>query len=259
MHCRQSVIAYPQAARLADPTERAFHHPAHFAQPAAVRYPRGRQVIFNPSVAQAVAVPRGPIRSIAIELVGLASGTPPRPMQHGNLIERGQRRERIMPLGPGEGKSQGSTVAIDDQMPFRAFFRAIRGIFACQRPPKTARIEALSMLALSQSSLSSRLKRSRSACSNFFHTPRRCHARIRRQQVTPEPHPISWGSISQGMPLLRTKTIPVKQARSSTGRRPRLPGRALWRGSNGLTISQSSSGTKGSAIALFRHAEIYYT
>jgi hypothetical protein len=79
--------------------------------------------------------------------------------------------------------------------------------------------------------------------------PRRCQYRSRRQQVTPEPHPISWGSISQGMPLRRTKTIPVRQARSSTGGRPRLPGRARGRGSRGRTASHNSSGTSGPGIA----------
>jgi hypothetical protein len=34
------------------------------------------------------------------------------------------------------------------------------------------------------------------------------------------PQPISWGSISQGMPLLRTKRMPVRAARSGTGGRP---------------------------------------
>ena len=46
--------------------------------------------------------------------------------------------------------------------------------------------------------------------------------------------------------------IPVRQARSSTGGRPRLPGLALWRGRRGSMISQSSSGTKGRAIAHLR-------
>jgi hypothetical protein len=89
----------------------------------------------------------------------------------------------------------------------------------------------------------------RSACRSFFQTPRCCQCRSRRQQVTPEPQPISWGSISQGMPLRKTKTIPVKQARSSTGGRPRLPGLALWRGSSDWTTFQSSSGTRGRFMA----------
>lgn len=136
MHGSQSVIAYSQAACLADPTERALHHPTHFAQPTPMRHPRGRQVIFNPSVAQAVPIPRGPIRPITIELGGLSSGTPARPVERRDRVERGQRRERIMPLGTGESQGQGRAIAIDDHMPFRALFGAIRGVFPVSAPPK---------------------------------------------------------------------------------------------------------------------------
>jgi len=40
--------------------------------------------------------------------------------------------------------------------------------------------------------------------------PHSCQSRSRRQQVMPEPHPISCGSISQGIPLRRTNTMPVR-------------------------------------------------
>ncbi len=46
--------------------------------------------------------------------------------------------------------------------------------------------------------------------------------------------------------------MPVRQARSSTGGRPRLPGPALCRGRRGSTTSHSSSGTKGPGIAHLR-------
>jgi hypothetical protein len=55
---------------------------------------------------------------------------------------------------------------------------------------------------------------------NFSHTPASCQACRYRQQVMPEPHPISWGNISQGMPLLSTNKIPVNTVRRSSGLRP---------------------------------------
>jgi hypothetical protein len=51
-------------------------------------------------------------------------------------------------------------------------------------------------------------------------TPASFQSRSRRQHVMPLPQPISWGSISQGMPLLKTKRMPVRAARSGTGGRP---------------------------------------
>jgi hypothetical protein len=49
------------------------------------------------------------------------------------------------------------------------------------------------------------------------HTPVACQSRSRRQQVMPDPQPISCGRYSQGMPVRSTKRIPVKAWRSGTG------------------------------------------
>ncbi len=62
---------------------------------------------------------------------------------------------------------------------------------------------------------------SRTWCS-LRQTPASFQSRSRRHQVMPLPQPISCESISQGMPLLRTKRMPVKAARSGTGGRPPL-------------------------------------
>jgi hypothetical protein len=69
----------------------------------------------------------------------------------------------------------------------------------------------------------------------FLRTPRYLARRPwpRRQHVMPLPQPISWGSISQGMPLRRTKRMPVRAARSGTGGRPPFGLRRRF-GSRGL-------------------------
>src|SRR5215218_3646435 len=66
------------------------------------------------------------------------------------------------------------------------------------------------------------------------------------EQVMPEPHPISFGSISQGMPLLRTNSMPVRAARSSIRGLPPLGGSS---GSSGSITCHSSSLTSGLAIS----------
>jgi hypothetical protein len=87
-------------------------------------------------------------------------------------------------------------------------------------------------------------RRSNSARWSRSQTPSACQSRNRRQQVMPDPQPSSGGSISQGMPLLRTKTIPVRQARSGTLGRPPL-GFGFSFGSSGSTIVHNSSLTSG--------------
>ena len=63
-----------------------------------------------------------------------------------------------------------------------------------------------------------------------------------------EPQPISWGSISQGIPLFSTKTMPVRAARLS------MRGLPPWGlggsgGRSGSMVSHSSSAT--SSLAMF--------
>jgi hypothetical protein len=65
--------------------------------------------------------------------------------------------------------------------------------------------------------------------------------------VTPDPHPISAGSISHGMPVRRTNKMPVSAARAGIGGRPPL-GLGGGHGSNGSMINHSESGTRGLRI-----------
>ncbi len=57
----------------------------------------------------------------------------------------------------------------------------------------------------------------------------------------PEPQPISWGSISQGMPLFSTKTMPVRAARLSMRGLPPSGFLGGSSGRSGLMVCQSSS------------------
>ena len=78
-------------------------------------------------------------------------------------------------------------------------------------------------------------------------TPATCQSRSRRQQLIPDPQPISAGSISQGRPDFSTNKMPVSAARSeSRGRPPFGFGRS--RGSSGSIAAQRSSGTRGFAM-----------
>jgi hypothetical protein len=79
------------------------------------------------------------------------------------------------------------------------------------------------------------------------HTPATCQSRRRRQHVIPAPHPSSCGSICQGMPLRRTKTMPVRHTRSET--RDRRGGI----GKNGSTRSHNGPGSSAAAITRSRY------
>ena len=111
-----------------------------------------------------------------------------------------------------------------------------------------ARTLTESALARLQSIRSALSKRASKIPCRRCQTPALCQSRKRLQQVMPEPQPISCGSISHGMPLLRTNRMPVRTERSGAGGRPRLPGCTRWGGSSGSTTVQSSSLTSSRAI-----------
>ncbi len=82
----------------------------------------------------------------------------------------------------------------------------------------------------------------------------RCQSRSRRQHVIPDPHPSSCGSSCQGMPLRRTKTMPVRHARSDTRGRP--PCGLLGRiGKNGSTRSHRAAGGRAVGVLAFNGCE----
>lgn len=158
-----------------------------------------------------------------------------------NVVNQRQQLCDIVTVGAGQSHRQRDTVGISHHMVFRALFATIRWVWACFRPPKTARTEAESTTA--------REKSSWSACRNLLsntwwilsHTPASCQSRRRRQHVMPEPQPISRGRSSQAIPVLSTNRIPVIAARLERGFRPGYRNLRFFFGSNGSMICHSSS------------------
>jgi hypothetical protein len=138
-------------------------------------------------------------------------------------------------------------------MALRARFAAIRRVRADGDAPFLAETLALSSAARLQSIRSAAPSRSRSARWSRSQTPACCQSRSRRQQVTPEPQPISGGSSSHGMPLLSTKRMPVRAARSGTRGRPPL-GLGGSDGNSGSMMAHNSSGNRSLLILPLCHA-----
>jgi len=158
----------------------------------------------------------------------------------------------IMGIRRCQDHRERHTLCIRDEMMFAAALSSIGGIGANLRPPKTALTEPLSTTALDQSIWSASLSLASNTSRILSQAPASCQTRRYRQQLMPEPQPISCGNISHGMPLLSTKIIPVNALRRSIGLRPGcLYRRVFGGGSKGSTISQSSSETSSFAIKGF--------
>jgi hypothetical protein len=132
-------------------------------------------------------------------------------------------------------------------MALRARFAPICRVGAARFAPPGAGTLAESREARDQSSRPASLSRWSKVWCSRSHTPACCQSRSRRQQVMPLPQPSSWGSISQGMPLLRTNTMPVNAARLLIRGRPPL-GLGGSGGKSGSITAHSSSVTNGLLI-----------
>jgi hypothetical protein len=147
---------------------------------------------------------------------------------------------RVVDVCGREYYGERDTPSVRNNVALRARFAFIRRIRSGLLAPLLADTLAESKEALSQSMRSASPRRSKSTRCSFSHTPASCQSRKRRQQVDPDPQPISWGSISQGMPLFKTKTMPVRAARSLMRGLPPL-GFGASGGNSGSMISHSSS------------------
>jgi hypothetical protein len=166
-------------------------------------------------------------------------------------------------VGSAEAEGKGRSSPVDHKMALRACttgasFSAVCRVGTDRTAFGTVPLFATPMAGMvcasratrDQSIWSASPRRSSKTRCRRSQTPARCQSRRRRQQVMPEPHPISWGSISQGMPLCKTNRMPVRALRSGTrGRPPRGLGGSG--GSNGSMTSQSASERRGLAMNRF--------
>jgi hypothetical protein len=238
-----SFKADPQTAELMKPTVRAFDNPAKHAQAAAVFGIAFRKHRSNTASPQSLAMGFGIVRSITLNTFGAS----PLSTFAANVRDRIHQRDQlryVVSVRPCQRGRQWDAIGIREYVMLRAGFAAIRGIRASLRPPKTARTDVLSTTTRDQSICSA----SSSLCSNtrriFSHTPASCQSRSRRQHVMPDPHPISLGKYSQGMPVLRTNNIPVSTERLSFGFRPGFRRRRFFGGGNSGSSSFHNSSSK---------------
>jgi hypothetical protein len=153
---------------------------------------------------------------VGVKLVGTlpwsATGTLDRLYGVDELFEN----HRVVDVCRANHHTERDAPPVRNTMALRARFSFIRRILADFVAPLLAGMEAESKQARSHSIWSASPRRSKSTRCSRSQTPASCHSRKRRQHVTPEPQPFSWGNISQGMPLFSTKMMPLRAARSST-------------------------------------------
>ncbi len=143
----------------------------------------------------------------------LARRSPARADPRDGIHDRPQH-SAVMDVRPRQLQGEGDALRIGDDVALRARLAPIGRVRARLRAPLLAAIEALSSEARLKSMPFWRPSRSSSACCRRSHTPAFCQSRKRRQQVIPEPQPISRAATPRACPsATRTGSPSVPRGR----------------------------------------------
>jgi hypothetical protein len=242
-------VTNTKSSKLVQPRQRTFYYPAVASQSAAMLCTPFANQRDNRTGPQLATMRFRIIAAITLNDLGSSSGPTSLASDRRNRFHQRQQLGHVVPIRLRDTDRKGNPLSFHDDVVFRAVFPAIRGVRPRFCPPNTALTEELSTTAREKSILLAPRSRARSTSWIFCHTPCSCHWRRYRQQLIPEPHPSSWGSISQGIPLRNTYRIPTRARRRSIGFRPGFRNlRGLGGGSNGSISFHKSSGTRSSTF-----------
>jgi hypothetical protein len=243
----EPLISDPQSPKPIQPSPRSLYYPAIAAQTLTAVSPTSSDSCLYASSAKLLTQSLRIIRLIRMQFLGPLP-RPASPMLYWfNRIYTVNHHPRVVHVSSAYDYRERDALGFDHNVALRARFAAIRRIGAGSCPPFGAGTVNESTDARLQSSLSASESCSSRVWCNLCHTPACCHSRSLRQQVEPDPQPISLGSQDQGSPVRSTKMIPRRTSRFEMRGRPPL-GFSGSGGSRGSTIAQSSSLTMGLAI-----------
>jgi len=239
-----AFVADREAAELAEPSEGPFHDPPVPPEPCTALDAAPGDAGLDVAAGQSPTAAAMIISLVGMKLAGPASGWSPRLPDGRHSINDLLQHDAVVNVGPRQPDCEWDALRIGDDVTLGARLAAIRRVRAGLSAPLLAATEALSRAARLKSMALRRPRRSRRTLWRRSHTPAFCQSRSRRQQVIPDPQPISWGSNSQGVPERRTKRMPVRAARSGTRGRPPL-GFGGSGGRSGSITAHRSSGRRG--------------
>jgi len=243
-----ALIANGEPAVLSKPGKCALHYPPVSPQLLGALYALSCYAALYPALPQGSLALFVIVGFVGVQFLGTFPRPTPRTLDGLYSVDELFEDHRVVDVCCGEHHRERDASSVRNKVTLRALLCFIRRIRSGFWAPLLAGMEAESSEARSHSIWSASPRRSRRTLCNLSHTPPSCHSLRRRQQVIPDPQPISFGSISQGIPLFSTKTMPVRAARSS------MRGLPPWGfggsgGRSGSMVSHSSSVT--SSLAMF--------
>src|SRR5690606_30799836 len=240
------------------PRLRALDHPAVEAQPFAGLDAAPSDAALDPVAAEIAPALGVVVALVRVQLLGPLPWTPSRALDRLDRFQQCLEEHGVVRVGCAQEDRERDALGVDHNMALRARFSFIRWIRPGLLAPLFAGTLAESSAARDQSMWSASPRRWSNSWWSFCHTPARCQSRRRRQHVMPDPHPISCGRYSQGMPVRSTNRIPARTFRSAILGRPPL-GFGGSGGRSGSIAAHSSSDTSGAAITTYTPPSRYWS
>lgn len=216
-----SFVTDPQpTVHVRVPGECALNDPAMAPEPLAGLDAFTRDADLDPAPGECTAARPVVVGLVRVQPVRTPTRPASRTLDWADRVDQLMKDRRVVAVGRRVNERERNALPVRGQMPLYTRFSSVRGVGAGMGSPPLAGTCWESTHTRDQSILSAYPSRSKSTWWSLSKTPASCHSRNRLQQVMPDPHPISCGSISQGMPLRRTKMMPVRHLRSGTRGRP---------------------------------------
>jgi hypothetical protein len=251
MDLGKSLVADSETMEIMEPSMSTLDYPSILSEAAAVLSTALREYRFNTPIAQFAPVRFGVVSAIGIDDLRLLQRTTANATDGWDRVNERQQLCDVMAIGASQDDREWYPVCVGGDMVLGARSRTVYGVRPSFWPAPIARTEDESRITREKSIWPAARNSASSSSCNRSHTPASCQSRKRRQQVTPEPQPISAGRSRHRSPVRSTNTMPLNAARSGTGLRPGyFSRRAFGCGSKGSIRFHNSSSMIGLSIPL---------
>jgi hypothetical protein len=251
MDLGKSRVANSKTMEIMEPSMSPFDYPSIFSKATAMLGAALCKNGFDAPITQFLPVCFGVVSAIGVDDLRLFQRAPADTTDGWNRVNERQQLGEVMTICSGQDDRERHPICVSSNMVLGARSRTIYGVRPSFWPAPMARTEDESRITREKSIWpAARNSASNSTC-NRSHTPASCQSRKRRQQVTPEPQPISAGRSRQRSPVRNTNKMPFNAARSGTGLRPGyFSRRGFGSGSRGSIRFHNSSSMIGLCIPL---------
>jgi hypothetical protein len=247
----KSFVAHSKTMKIMEPRMSPLDYPSIFSEATAMLGSAPRKNGLDTTIAQFLPVYIGVVSAISVEDLRLFQSATANTADGWNRLNERQQLCDVIAIGSGQDDREWHPICVSSDMVLGARSPAIYGVWPSFWPAPIARTEDESTITRERSIWpAARNSASSSSCSRS-HTPASCQSCKRRQQVTPEPQPISAGRSRQRSPVRSTYKMPLNAARSGTGLRPGyFSRRGFGCGSKGSIRFHNSSSMIGLFIPL---------